>query len=47
MNKAEYKFHRDRKQQIQNQSKQSEEAQYFFKSAANSPIFIPNRKKKK
>jgi hypothetical protein len=47
MKKADYKFHRDKKEQIQNQSKQSEEPVYFFKQAANSPIFIPKRKKKK
>jgi hypothetical protein len=47
MKKADYKFHRDRRGQIENQSRQSDEPFFYFKQAANSPIFIPKRKKKR
>ncbi len=44
MKKADYKFHRDRKEQIESQSRQSE---VFIWRTSGSPIFIPKRKKKK
>lgn len=47
MKKADYKFHRDKKEQIQDLSKQNEGEDYFFRQASNRPIFIPKRKKKK
>jgi len=47
MNKADYKFHRDKKEQIQRDSNQTEPALWSFYRPANSPIFIPKRKKKK
>jgi len=47
MKKADYKFHRDKKEQINHQSKETEEPQYYFKGPANRPIYIPKKKKKK
>lgn len=47
MKKAEYKFHKDRKEQIENNSKQSPTHPFYFNAASNHPIFIPKRKKKK
>ena len=47
MNKAEYKFYRDKKEQIENNSKESDKPFYYRCAPANSPIFIPKRKKKK
>jgi len=44
MNKADYKFHRDRKEEIENNSKQNES---FFWRSDPKPIYIPKRKKKK
>jgi len=44
MKKADYKFHRDKKEQIQRDSKQNES---FFWRSDPIPIFIPKRKKKK
>lgn len=47
MKKAGYKFHRDKKQQIEYQSKETNEPQYYSKGPANRPIYIPKKKKKK
>ena len=47
MKKADYKFHRDRKEAIERDSKQSDEPFFYFRQAANNPIHIPKRKKKK
>lgn len=47
MKKADYKFHRDRKQQIESQSRQSEGIFTFWKEPTNRPIFIPKNKKKR
>ena len=47
MKKAEYKFHRDRRQQIQNASSENDAPSWYFKAASNSPIYLPKRKKKK
>lgn len=44
MKKAEYKFHRDKKQEIDNQSRQNNP---IFNWSEPRPIFIPKRKKKK
>lgn len=43
MKKADYKFHRDRRQTIQRDSKQSVPMWY----EESNPIYIPKRKKKK
>jgi hypothetical protein len=47
MNKADYTFHRDKKQAIQASSRQTDEPFFRWGGAANSPIFTPKRKKKK
>ena len=49
MNKADYKFHRDKKEQIEYQSRPSQNLNdLFYRSApANQPIHIPRKKKKK
>lgn len=47
MKKADYKFHRDKKEQINDLSKPNDGSDWFFQKAANKPIFIPKRKKKK
>lgn len=44
MKKSDYKFHRDKKESIQNLSKENE--QDFWRKSSNKPIFIPKRKKK-
>lgn len=46
MKKADYKFHKDRKDQIQRNSQQNEPMR-FWCAASNQPIYIPKRKKKK
>lgn len=43
MKKAEYKFYRDKKQEIQYDSKENQR-EYWHGS---NPIYIPKRKKKK
>lgn len=46
MKKADYKFHRDRKEKIQNDSrKNGTDSSWIYND--NNPIFIPKRKKKK
>jgi len=47
MNKADYKFHRDKKQQLENDARQSPERGHFWWDQSNRPIFIPKKKKKK
>ena len=49
MKKADYKFHRDKKHQIENASKENEPSiwQHYRGLASSNPIFIPKRKKKK
>lgn len=47
MNKADYKFHRDKKQAIESQARQSEGSFTFWKEPTNRPIFIPKKKKHK
>ena len=47
MKKADYKFNRDRKNQIQDDGRQSEGIFMYWKGSTNRPIFIPKRKKKK
>jgi hypothetical protein len=47
MKKAEYKFNKDRQEQIRNFSTENEPHFFYFKEASNKPIFIPKRKKKK
>lgn len=45
MKKADYKFYRDRKEQIQRDSSQSATALSYFQQASNSPVYIPKKKK--
>lgn len=49
MNKADYKFHRDKKQEIERNARQSEETiSWSWKpKPSNTPIYIPKKKKKK
>jgi len=48
MNKADHKFHRDKKQSIEYNSRQTTPSDgWFCNPAANRPIFIPKKKKKK
>jgi hypothetical protein len=47
MQKADHKFHRDRRERIENDSKQSDESNYFWRGPSNTPIYIPRKKKKK
>jgi len=47
MKKAEYKFHKNRQEQVQNLSKENEPLVWPFNSPSHKPIFIPKRKKKK
>jgi len=45
MKKADWKFNKDRKNLIDEQSKETEVTKYF--RSENRPIYIPKRKKKK
>lgn len=50
MKKADYKFNRNAKEQIQSNSKESDPSELswmFGRKATNQPIFMPKRKKKK
>ena len=48
MKKAEYKFHRDTKERIECDSRETTPTDgWFCSKAANRPIFIPKKKKKK
>lgn len=47
MKKADYKFHRDKKQQIESDARQTNGPLFYWREPANRPIFIPKRKKKK
>jgi hypothetical protein len=47
MKKADYKFHRDKKEQIQRDSNQTDPNLFSWYRPANNPIYIPKRKKKK
>lgn len=50
MKKAEYKFHKNAKSQIESNSRQTDPDDLgwlFGQKATNKPIFIPKRKKKK
>lgn len=49
MKKAEYKFNKDRQNQIRLTASETEPDPWTFfnKKATNRPIFIPKRKKKK
>ena len=46
MKKADYKFHRDRKEQIERVSEENEPG-FYYRWPSNTPIYIPKRKKKK
>lgn len=47
MNKADYKFHKNRQREIKHTQSQTEPALFYFAEPANRPIYIPKRKKKK
>jgi hypothetical protein len=48
MKKADYKFHRDKKERIEQDSRQTTPTDgFFWGKFANRPIFIPKKKKKK
>jgi hypothetical protein len=48
MKKADHKFHRDKKRQIESDSRQTTPTDGWFSyKAANRPIFIPKKKKKR
>jgi len=46
MKKADYKFYRDKKQEIKNDSKENHHDNWAWNNGAQ-PIYIPKRKKKK
>lgn len=46
MKKADYKFHRDRREQIENNARQNEGLFSLWREPSNRPIFIPKNKKK-
>lgn len=45
MNKADHKFHRDKREQIDSQARENDQP-VWFKNIPR-PIYIPKRKKKK
>lgn len=47
MKKSEYKFHKDKKEQIDNLSKENEPLIWQMWKPSHKPIFIPKRKKRK
>jgi hypothetical protein len=48
MKKSDYKFYRDKKLNIEYNCKETQPSDGWFNNpAANRPIFIPKRKKKK
>ena len=47
MNKADHRFHRDRRENIDAAAQETTGPLYYWRDPANRPIFIPKRKKKR
>jgi hypothetical protein len=47
MNKADHKFYREKRQEINSSARQTLGPLFSFRAPANNPIHIPKRKKRK